>query len=74
MVPCSYEFIAAAGQKRHGVIAQELTDNMPELVRMEGPEQMLAVCYQDMTACLVSAVQALSAKIEVLEELYAASQ
>jgi hypothetical protein len=68
-----YEFKTSPGVKRHGVIAQRLAEQMPELVR-EDSDKMLSVCYQDLIPALLSAVKSLSARYEQLEELYASMQ
>lgn len=54
-------------EKSIGVIAQEIQEVLPEVVR-EGQDGMLSVAYGNITAVLIEAVKELTAKVESLEE------
>lgn len=54
------------GQRHLGVVAQEVIDVLPELVR-EDENGMLSVAYGNITGLLIEAVKELSAKVARLE-------
>ena len=55
------------GRRQLGVVAQEVIDVLPELVR-EDENGMLSVAYGNITGLLIEAVKELSAKVARLEE------
>jgi hypothetical protein len=63
--PVSFEYRDQPGERKLGVIAQELQAEFPELVRA-GPDGTLAVAYDKLTAVLLGAVRELSAEVAAL--------
>ena len=63
MGPCTYQFKATPDDQRCGVIAQELAEIAPELVKLTS-KGTLAVDYNDMNAYLIGAIQALKQQVE----------
>ena len=63
MGPCTYQFKAKPDDPRCGVIAQELAEIAPELVKLTS-KGTLAVDYNDMNAYLIGAIQALKSQVE----------
>lgn len=70
MQACSYTFKDDPGDPRCGVIAQELQQVAPELVKTTAAGT-LAVDYNDMSAYLIAAVQALHQRVEEQDALLA---
>lgn len=62
MTPCTYQFKASPTENRCGVIAQELQEVLPALVKTTAAGT-LAVDYNDMNAYLIGAIQALRAQM-----------
>jgi hypothetical protein len=66
--PVSYVYKADPAQKHMGVIAQEIQPVFPDVVTVthntEEHEDLLGVCYTDLIAPLVGAVQELSGKLD----------
>ncbi len=60
----SFEMKSNEGQKRYGVIAQELEENHPEFVRTD-EEGMKSVAYVDL---LIAKIAELEARLEKLEK------
>lgn len=60
--PVSYEFKRFPGQKRYGLIAQDVEKILPELVSVDD-SGILGIQYMDIIGLLVSAVQELNTKI-----------
>ena len=60
-----FELISQPGQKRYGVIAQELQKTNPELVRID-PEGLLNVAYIDL---LIKEIASLKERVTELEKL-----
>jgi Chaperone of endosialidase len=54
-------------QRRTGLIAQQVLEQMPELVRADKESGMLAVNYAKLNAYLIEAVKELSRKVDSLE-------
>jgi hypothetical protein len=64
----SFDWIADDSHQRYGMVAQELAEVAPEAVhRPADPEQMMAVDYSKLVPMLVKEVQALRARVAVLE-------
>jgi len=62
-----FELLSQPGQKRYGVIAQELQKTNPELVRID-PEGLLNVAYIDL---LIKEIASLKERVTELEKLKA---
>ena len=69
LVPKSYNMIAHPGIKRHGFIAQEVKEIIPDFViGEETDEDYLGVDYNGILALTIKALQEANAKITALEE------
>lgn len=68
MGPCTYQFKKTPDDQRCGVIAQELAEIAPELVK-HTDKGTLAVDYNDMNAYLIGAIQALKSQVEEQADL-----
>ncbi len=61
-----------SGEEQVGVIAQEMQEVLPEVVRVgSDPNQTLSVAYGNLVGVLIEAVKELSAKVEALEKAQA---
>lgn len=67
ITPVSFDWKLGTTKRNIGLIAQDLEKIYPELVH-EGPDGYKRIEYDKLTAILISAVQELTQRIEVLEK------